>query len=162
MIWRSSDLGERGKEAVIGSGKIEVRTQHRSGGFTLIELLVVLIILGLLAAIAGPQVLKYLGGARADAAKVSIQGLVSAVDLYRLEVGVYPTEQEGLAVLLDRPSGVDRWNGPYLRRREMVLDPWGRVYRYRFPGQHGAFDIFTLGADDLPGGTGENRDVASW
>jgi len=144
-----------------GCGKVDVRTR-RSGGFTLIELLVVLIILGLLAAIAGPQVLKYLGGARTDAAKISIQGLASAVDLYRLEVGHYPTEQEGLAVLLDRPSGVDRWNGPYLRRREMALDPWGRMYRYRFPGQHGEFDIFTLGADDAPGGTGENKDVTSW
>jgi len=138
-----------------------VRMKDRDG-FTLIELLVVLIILGLIAAVAAPQVFKYLGGARADAAHVQIQGLTAALDLYRLDVGRYPSEQEGLTVLVDRPANAARWNGPYVRRRDMLVDPWGRPYRYRAPGQHGEVDIFTLGGDDAPGGSGESRDVTSW
>jgi len=133
-----------------------------SGGFTLLELLVVLIILGLIAAFATPQVMRYLGGARSDAARIHIQTLVSALDLFRLDVGRYPSDQEGLDALVERPSGMDRWNGPYVRRRDMLTDPWGRPYSYKVPGEHGEFDVFTLGADNAPGGTGENKDVASW
>jgi general secretion pathway protein G len=131
-------------------------------GFTLVELLVVLVILGLLASVAAPQAMRYLGGAKHDAAKLQLQGLVTAVDLYRLDVGRYPTREEGLAALLQRPSGVDRWNGPYVRKADQLLDPWSRSYRYRFPGEHGVYDLFTLGADDRPGGAAEDRDVTSW
>lgn len=135
---------------------------RRNGGFTLLELLVVLIILGMIAAFATPQVMRYLGGARSDAARIHIQTLVSALDLFRLDVGRYPSDQEGLDALVERPSGMDRWNGPYVRRRDMLADPWGRPYSYKVPGEHGEFDVFTLGADNAPGGTGENKDVASW
>ncbi len=136
--------------------------RRRRSGFTLIELLVVLIILGLIAAIAVPQAMRYLGRARTDAAQVQIHGLVSALDLFRLDVGRYPSEHEGLVALVQGPPGLQRWNGPYVRRRDMLLDPWGRPYRYRAPGQHGDVDLFSYGADDAPGGSGENRDVTSW
>ncbi|MGG5811782.1 type II secretion system major pseudopilin GspG [Falsiroseomonas sp. CW058] len=131
-------------------------------GFTLVELLVVLVILGLIASIAAPQAMRYLGGAKHDAAKLQVQGLATALDLYRLDVGRYPTREEGLAALAARPAGAERWNGPYLRRAEQLQDPWGRPWRYRIPGEHGAFDLFSLGADDRPGGAGEDRDVTGW
>jgi general secretion pathway protein G len=134
----------------------------RHAGFTLIELLVVLIILGLIAAVAAPQVFGYLGGARSDAARIQIRNLASALDLYRLDIGRYPSEQEGLVALVERPAAADRWNGPYARRRDMLIDPWGRPYRYRSPGQHGEIDLFSFGSDNAPGGTGENQDVTSW
>ena len=139
-----------------------LRQAARKPGFTLVELLVVLVILGLLASVAAPQAMRYLGGAKHDAAKLQLSGLVTAVDLYRLDVGRYPTREEGLAALLQRPSGVDRWNGPYVRKADQLQDPWGRPYRYRSPGEHGAYDLFTLGGDDRPGGTAEDRDVTSW
>jgi general secretion pathway protein G len=135
---------------------------RRSAGFTLIELLAVLVILALLATVAAPQVIRYLGRARVDAAKIQIQGLTNAIELYHLDVGRFPSDQEGLLALVERPSGIERWNGPYVRKREQLMDPWNRAYRYRFPGQHGDFDLFTLGADDAEGGAGENLDVKSW
>jgi general secretion pathway protein G len=131
-------------------------------GFTLIELLVVLVILGLLAAFAAPQVLKYLGRAKTDAAKVQVQNIASILDLYRLEVGSYPSEQDGLDALLEEPADAPRWNGPYVKKRDALIDPWGRMYVYRFPGEHGAYDLYTLGADGGDGGDGEDQDVTSW
>ena len=131
-------------------------------GFTLVELLVVLVILGLLAAVAAPQAMRYLGGARHDAARLQLQGLMTAIDLYRLDVGHYPTREEGLSALVQRPAGQERWNGPYVRKADQLQDPWGRPYRYRMPGEGRAYDLFTLGADDRPGGGGEDRDVTSW
>jgi len=128
----------------------------------LLELLVVLAILGLLAVVATPQVLKYLGTAKHETAKVQIQNLGTALDLYRFEVGRYPTTQEGLAALVAAPTGAARWNGPYVKKRESLTDPWDRPYGYRSPGQHGAYDLYTLGADGQPGGEGENRDATSW
>jgi general secretion pathway protein G len=135
---------------------------RREAGFTLIELLVVLVILGLLAAIAAPQVLKYLGTAKVDAAKAQVQNIASILDLYRLEVGSYPDEQYGLDALLEAPPDVSRWNGPYVKRPDALVDPWGTQYLYRFPGEHGAYDLYSLGADQAEGGEGEDQDVTSW
>jgi len=134
----------------------------RNSGFTLLELLVVLAILALIATFAAPRVIRYLGGARSDAAKVQIENLVGIVDLYRLEVGAYPTDQDGIEALIERPAGAESWNGPYVRKREQLIDPWGRPFVYRYPGEHGDFDIYTLGADGVEGGDGEDADVTSW
>jgi general secretion pathway protein G len=131
-------------------------------GFTLIELLVVLVILGLLAAFAAPQVLNYLGRAKTDAARAQVQNIASVLDLYRLEVGSYPSQQDGLEALLEEPADAPRWNGPYVKRRDALTDPWGRMYVYRFPGEHGAYDLYSLGADGGDGGEGEDQDVTSW
>jgi general secretion pathway protein G len=133
-----------------------------AAGFTLIELLVVLVILGLLAAFAAPQVLNYLGRAKTDAARAQVQNIAGILDLYRLEVGSYPAQQDGLEALLDQPTDAARWNGPYVKRRDALIDPWGRMYVYRFPGEHGAYDLYSLGADDGEGGEGEDQDVTSW
>src|SRR5919106_4854209 len=104
------------------------RTARAQAGFTLIELLVVLVILGLLAAFAAPQVLKYLGRAKTDAARAQVQNIASILDLYRLEVGSYPSEQDGLEALVEAPGDAARWNGPYVRRRDVLIDPWGQIY----------------------------------
>ena len=140
----------------------ERRKARFDAGFTLIELLVVLVILGLLAAFAAPQVLKYLGGAKTDAAEAQIKNIAGILDLYRLEVGSYPDEADGLEALLTAPDGVERWNGPYVRQRDALVDPWGQLYSYRMPGEHGEFDLYSLGADQAEGGDGENQDITSW
>jgi len=134
----------------------------RRRGFTLIELLVVLVILGLLAGLVGPQVMRYVGSSKTDTARLQINDLSAAMDLYRIDVGSYPTTAQGLQALVAQPAGIQRWNGPYLRRNTVPEDPWGRQYHYRFPGEHGAFDIWTYGADGEPGGEGENQMVGSW
>jgi general secretion pathway protein G len=131
-------------------------------GFTLLELLVVLAILGLLAVIAVPQVLKYLSGAKTDAAGIQIQQVGATLDLYRLDVGRYPTEEQGLEALLEAPGDAETWNGPYVRKRDMLIDPWGNMFVYQFPGEHGEYDLYTLGADEAEGGEGEDQDVVSW
>lgn len=131
-------------------------------GFTLIELLVVLVILGLLAGLVGPQILRYLGGAKSDTAALQIEQLGAGLDLYHLEVGHYPTTEEGLQVLVEQPADNSRWNGPYLKKNKIPKDPWGNDYHYRSPGEHGPYDLYSLGSDNLEGGEGENRDVVSW
>lgn len=134
-----------------------------AAGFTLLEVLIVLVILGLVAAVvAGPQVFKYLGTAKTQTAKVQIERVAGALDLYRLEVGHYPTQQEGLVALIEPQSREPNWNGPYLKKRENIDDPWGRLLIYRIPGQHGEYDLYSLGADNAVGGEGENQDVTSW
>ncbi len=134
----------------------------REAGFTLLELLVVLVILGLLAAFAVPQVFNYLGGAKADAARIQIRNLGTVLDLYRLDVGRYPSSAEGLTVLVERPANAPGWNGPYVKQPAMLTDPWGRAYQYRAPGRHGDYDLFTLGADNAEGGDGDDADATSW
>jgi general secretion pathway protein G len=140
-------------------GRNDFGAGRRSYGFTLIEILVVLAIIGLIAAIAAPQVFNRLGGAKSDSASVQIEALSTGIDLYRLEVGKLP---ESLDALIEKPSGVDRWNGPYLRKAVVPKDPWGREFLYRAPGEHGDFDLYSLGADGADGGDGEDRDINSW
>ncbi len=131
-------------------------------GFTLIELLVVLVIIGLLASVATPPVIRYLGKAKTDTAKIQIQALSAAVDMFRLDSDRYPSTEEGLQALVTRPSSAERWNGPYVKKDSSLSDPWGQRYQYRSPGEHGDYDLFTLGADRTQGGTGENADVGNW
>jgi general secretion pathway protein G len=138
------------------------RDRRCAAGFTLIELLVVLVILGLLAAFAAPQVLNYLGRAKTDAAKAQVQNIASILDLYHLDVGSYPDERDGLDALLEQPADAQRWNGPYVKRRDALIDPWGEMYVYRYPGEHGAYDVYSLGADQSEGGEGEDEDITSW
>jgi general secretion pathway protein G len=139
-----------------------VRGARQVRGFTLIELLVVLVILGLLAGLVGPRVMNYLGGAKSDSARLQLEQFEAALDLYRLDVGRYPTTEEGLQALVQKPASSERWNGPYLKKNQVPTDPWGNEYFYRSPGEHGPFDIASLGADRTEGGEGENRDVVSW
>lgn len=135
--------------------------KHTSG-FSLIELLVVLVILGLLGGVVGPRVMKYLGSAKSDTAKLQIEEFSAALDLYQLEVGSYPTTSQGLQALVEKPGDADRWNGPYLKKKKLAKDPWQNDYIYAFPGENGSFDIISLGADRSEGGEGDNRDIVSW
>ena len=146
-----------------GAGDKTGTISERSGerGFTLIELLVVLAILGLLVGLVTPQVMKYLGRARVDAARVDIHSIEAALDLYRLDVGRYPTTEEGLRALVEKPATAARWGGPYVKQITAPTDPWGRPYRYQSPGRRGEYDLYTLGADDAVGGSDENQDVYS-
>lgn len=136
--------------------------RRSASGFTLIELLVVLAIIGLLAGLVGPQVIKHLGESKTKTAKLQIEELSSALDMYRLDVGRYPSHEEGLEALIDQPASAAYWNGPYLRKKKMPADPWNNPYHYVIPGQHGKFDIYTYGSDNTEGGDGENQDVNSW
>ncbi|MDO8845402.1 MAG: type II secretion system major pseudopilin GspG [Methylicorpusculum sp.] len=134
----------------------------KNSGFTLLELLVVLGIIAMLAGIVGPQVMKHMGASKTKAAKVQIEGLASSLDMYKLDVGRYPSTEQGLNALIEKPSDVERWNGPYLRKSKVPVDPWQQPYQYKFPGEHGNFDLFSLGADLKEGGEGEDQDVVSW
>lgn len=149
-------------ERVVGKRRFDLGEAGPASGFTLIELLVVLAILGMIVAFVTPQVLKYLGRAKTDAAHIQIENLAGALDLYRLDVGRYPTQTEGLDALIEHPSGLNSWNGPYLKQKSVPADPWGRAYIYKIPGDHGDYDLYSLGADGAPGGTGENQDVTNW
>lgn len=136
----------------------EVRLGLR--GFTLIELLIVMIIIGLLGALVGPKLFQKVGSSKQKAAKAQIALFGTALDAYRLDVGSYPSTQLGLEALRKNP-GSDLWDGPYLPK-EIPMDPWGRPYVYRAPGEHGDYDLVSMGADGQDGGDGENSDVVSW
>jgi len=133
----------------------------KSKGFTLIELLIVMVILGLLAALVAPRMFGKVGTSRQKAAKAQISFFETALDTYRLDVGKYPTTAQGLQALRVKPDGVERWAGPYLPK-EVPSDPWGKPYKYVSPGEHGDYDIISLGADGNPGGEGEDSDIVSW
>ena len=130
-------------------------------GFSLIELIVVLVILGLLATVVGPQVMSRLGKGKSEIAKVQIDQLEAALGLFRFDVGRYPTTAEGMQALNQNP-GIQNWSGPYLDKKNLPKDPWGRDYQYRSPGQNGDFDLYSLGADGIEGGDSDNADITSW
>lgn len=131
-------------------------------GFTLLEILVVLVILGLLAGLVGPRVLKHLDSSKTKTAMLQIEELGAALDLYRLEVGSYPSSTQNLKALIQKPDETSSWNGPYLKKNVIRLDPWGHDYHYQQPGEHGDYDLYSLGADNAEGGDGENTDIVSW
>ena len=141
--------------------KMKKREKRRENGFTLIEILVVIIIIGLLAALVGPRLFGKVSSAKLSAAKAQIELFGTALDTFRLDVGKYPTTEEGLKALREKPSGVEGWNGPYLPK-EIPLDPWKRPYIYKSPGDHGDYDLISYGLDGVEGGEGENQDVVSW
>ncbi len=135
---------------------------RRSGrGFTLLELLVVMVIIGLLAGYVGPKFFGQIGKSEVKATRAQIDGLQKALDQYRLDVGRYPSTEQGLAALVTKPSDEPRWAGPYLRKA-LPQDPWRNDYQYRSPGEHGEYDLFSYGRDGRPGGEGEDADLTSW
>lgn len=136
--------------------------RRQEAGFTLMEMLVVLGIIALLAALVAPRVVRYLSTARTESAAIQINNISSALELYYLDVGDYPPAETGLEALLEAPADVPGWNGPYLNKASGLQDPWDRPYLYRYPGEHGSFDIYSLGRDGELGGEGEGADVTNW
>lgn len=131
-------------------------------GFTLLELLVVLVVMGMLATIVTPQVMGMLSGAKANAVNLQIETLGTALHYYQLDTGSYPTQSQGLEALWQKPKDVAVWRGPYIRKKQHLLDPWGRTFLYKTPGRQGGFDLYSLGADGKEGGTGNDADVGNW
>jgi general secretion pathway protein G len=140
-----------------------MKERFRNGerGFTFFEILVVITIIGLLAALVGPRLWGKISGAKQSAAKAQIELFGTALDAFRLDLGRYPSTEEGLRALREKPSGADNWQGPYLPK-EIPLDPWKKPFAYRSPGEHGDYDIISYGADGVEGGEGESEDVVSW
>ncbi len=134
----------------------------RTRGMTLIEILVVLVLIGVVMGIVGGNFIQRGEKAKRDAARIEIGQIGQTLDLFKLEVGRYPTSQEGLQALIAQPSGVNNWNGPYWKKSTVPKDPWGNDYLYAFPGQHGAYDIVSYGADGKEGGEGADKDITSW
>ncbi|WP_370306063.1 type II secretion system major pseudopilin GspG [Sinimarinibacterium flocculans] len=132
-----------------------------SRGFTLLELLVVIVIIGLLAGYVAPRYFSQVGKAEGRMAQAQIDALEKALETYRLDVGNYPSSQQGLNALVQAPSGVQRWQGPYLRKA-VPLDPWANAYQYRYPGQRGDYDLWSWGRDGALGGQGEDADIVNW
>lgn len=130
-------------------------------GFTLLELLVVMVIIGLLAGYVGPRFFSQIGKSEVKAARAQIDALEKALDQFRLDNGRYPTTEEGLKALVERPSTSSKWSGPYLKKA-VPLDPWERPYIYRAPGEHGEYDLSSLGKDGQAGGTEEAADITNW
>ncbi|HEY1615370.1 MAG TPA: type II secretion system major pseudopilin GspG [Rhizomicrobium sp.] len=142
--------------------RLAARSRNESG-YTLMELLVVLAILGLLAAIATPMVLHYLDSAKVSTAKTEVANLAAGLDLFKYDVGRYPSTQEGLESLVSAPQGVENWNGPYIKKTTKLSDPWGHPYNYRYPGAHAEFDLYSFGAKGAEGAkTDEKPLVANW
>jgi general secretion pathway protein G len=137
-----------------------MKNRRYEAGFTLLELLVVVLIIGLLASYVGPKYFSQIGKSEATAAKAQIEAYAKAVDNFRLDMGRFPTTEEGLAALTTRPADGDKWNGPYLRK-DVVPDPWGHAYLYRAPGTKSEYEILSYGRDGQPGGTGLDADITS-
>jgi general secretion pathway protein G len=137
------------------------RPAANDAGFTLLELLVALGIIVLIATIAAPQALRYMGKARTETARAQVSALSTALELYALDNGGFPSQQAGLQALLAAPANAARWRGPYIKRASGLVDPWGRPYGYRFPGRNNQPDVYTLGRDNAVGGADEDQDVAN-
>lgn len=130
-------------------------------GFTLLELLVVMVIIGLLAGYVAPKYFSQVGKSEVKMAQAQIDSLEKALDQYRLDTGHYPGSEQGLGALMTRPSSEQKWQGPYLKK-QVPSDPWGKPYVYKYPGEHGEYDLFSYGKDGQPGGTGEASDITNW
>lgn len=150
------------RQRALAMGGAARRRRRREGGFTLVEILVVITIIGLIMALVGPRVLNYLGESKVKTAKIQIQSFASALDLFYLDAGRYPSSSEGLSALVQPISGVASWNGPYLKGGNVPLDPWGKPYVYRSPGEHGIYDVISLGSDGQQGGSGTAADISNW
>ena len=137
------------------------RRRASEQGFTLMEMLIVLVVIGLIAAVAIPQLMKLLGGAKHRAAQIQIETVAHAADYYQMDVGAYPTVEQGLKVLWTAPADTAAWNGPYVPRQKQLIDPWGKPFLYRIPGKSHPYAIESLGADGKAGGTGDDADVSS-
>ena len=138
---------------------MKTRNPRRSRGFSLLELVIVLIILGTIMAFLAPRIFGNVERANQQLAKAKMEQLSGQLEIMRLEVGRYPTSQEGLRALVEKPAGMERWNGPYLKDAATLKDPWGNDFRYTAPGQGKPYDLSSLGADGREGGEGENRDI---
>jgi general secretion pathway protein G len=134
---------------------------RENDGYTLLELIVVVLILALIISIAAPKVIGYFGRSKTHAAEIQIANIGSALSLYRLDVGKYPTEEQGLKALVEKPADTNNWDGPYLTRKDGIIDPWGQPYVYKIAGSDGHPIVISEGADGKVGGTGENSDVTS-
>jgi len=144
-----------------GYGRKTPRVRRREGGFTLLELLVVLVIIGLLAGVVGPKYFSQVGKAEIKSARAQIDALGKALDQFRLDNGSYPSSEQGLAALLERPANAAKWDGPYLSKA-LPLDPWGNPYVFIMPGEHGEYDLLSYGKDGSPGGVGEAAEITNW
>jgi len=134
----------------------------KQAGFTLLELLVVLAILALLAGLVGPRVMKQFDATKGKTARLQLEKLSASLDMLKLDVGRYPNSEEGLEALVSNQGDMNGWNGPYLRKSKVPKDPWGTAYHYKYPGDHGSFDLYSLGADNSEGGEEDKKDVVSW
>jgi general secretion pathway protein G len=135
--------------------------RRKGSGFTLLELLVVMVIIGLLAGYVGPKYFSQVGKSQVKAARTQIDSLEKSLDQYRLDTGHYPAMEQGLAALQVRPPSEAKWDGPYLKK-DVPADPWGNAYIYKMPGEHGEYDLVSLGKDGQPGGTGDAADLTNW
>lgn len=152
----------QGRPPQDGCGTLKPSLQRSQSGFTLLELLVVIALLGLLIALVGPRVMTLFGASKQKIARQSIAQLCDVLEFYKLDIGTYPSSDQGMQALITAPAGTeDKWRGPYLKSSTTPADPWGQPFQYRIPSARGrhAFDIFTLGADKRPGGDGENADI---
>ena len=140
-------------------------SRRRTSGFTLIEIMIVMVIIAMLAALVGPRVMGSLSSSKVKATKIQIETLANAIDAFHLDTGRYPTQAEGLDVLITNPATtpIKNWRGPYLKKNKIPTDEWNNPLRYEIPSKHGlAFDIYSLGADSKPGGSGDDADIGSW
>jgi general secretion pathway protein G len=144
------------------AGRRRRRSRRGEEGFTLVEILVVITIIGLIMALVGPRVLNYLSESKVKTAKIQIQSFATALDLFYLDAGRYPSTAEGLTVLVQASGGIAAWNGPYLKGGNVPNDPWGKPYVYRSPGEHGVYDVVSFGSDGQEGGTGTAADITNW